>query len=92
MWRTVEKIQQWIDENSDQRTKNWLFVESAVPTLIICAVFNITLVILSKYMRNRKGLNVRNYFLIFNIFHFSSSFAFLAVTVDWKFLTEFNFR
>ncbi|CAG9813103.1 unnamed protein product [Phaedon cochleariae] len=82
----LEKIDTLIDESSDPRVRNWFLLGSPFPTLIIIALYLVTVMwILPAYMKDRKPFKLTKIIRIYNIFQIISCIVIIykVFTAGW---------
>ncbi|XP_050343136.1 elongation of very long chain fatty acids protein AAEL008004 [Nymphalis io] len=91
--RIVDGYHDLMDNQSDQRVKDWFLMSSPFPTLAICLTYVFTVKVLGpKLMENRKPFELKNVLIWYNLFQviFSCWLFYESIASGW--FTSYSFR
>lgn len=72
----IEKNEQWnkfVETSSDQRIKDWMFMDTWVPSALVCILYVVFCVVGPRLMRDRKAYDLKNFMVAYNLFAFTTS-------------------
>lgn len=91
--RLVEGYHHVMDNESDQRVKDWPLMSSPFPTIAICLTYLLIVKVIGpKFMENRKPYELKKVLLYYNLFQVLFSCWLFNESINCGWFTTYSFR